>query len=599
MLETSSSKATVLSSGSTKLSIGRIVWQALIGSERRKLFLIWLLIIAGMVIEMLSLGLVFPLVALLVKSDYHEQFPWLYQFFGDPTQKQMLVGGAVALVVIFTFKNIFLYYSNRMQQRFITDASSRISQLVFSQFLSQPYAFHLERNSATLIRNAENSSSIINGGLAPFMVLLTDGLVALGLFVMLMVVEPVGTLCVLLIFGASSIGYQMLTRARIAEWGKLRKHHMRMVLQHLQQGLGGVKEVKILGREREFLAEHERHLAGSMEINRKYLMIQMVPRLWLEVLTTVGLATLVFVMVSTSSDVSSLLPTLGLFAAIAFRVIPSIGRIIASAQTIGFSAPLIRAVHDDLQLTTDCTDPVGAPVVFTKSIEFCDVSFTYASAHRASLEGVSIRINKGEAVGVIGPSGAGKSTLVDVFLGLLSPTSGSVVVDGRAISENIRSWQDQVGYVPQSIYLIDDSLMRNVAFGLATEDIDVSAVEEAIRAAQLEGFVTSLPLGLDTVVGERGVRLSGGQRQRIGIARALYNNPSILVLDEATSSLDVETEHGVMKALKELKGEKTLLVIAHRVSTVSYCSKFFRIEDAHLVPIDHPEVFGAMRQTGD
>lgn len=599
MLETSSSKATNLRSESTKLSIGRIVWQALINSERRKLFLIWLLILAGMVIEMLSLGLVFPLVGLLVKSDYHDKFPRLYKFLGDPTQKQMLIGGALVLVITFAFKNIFLYYSNRMQQRFITDASSRISQLVFSQFLSQPYAFHLERNSATLIRNAENASSIINGGLAPFLVLLTDGLVALGLFVMLIVIEPVGTFLVLLIFGASSIGYQMLTRERIAEWGKLRKHHMRMVLQHLQQGLGGVKEVKILGREKEFLAEHERHLAGNMEINRKYLMIQIVPRLWLEVLTIVGLATLVLVMASTSSDVSSLLPTLGLFAAIAFRVIPSIGRIINSVQTIGFSAPLIRAVHDDLQLTKNDNDRIGAPVVFTTSIEFCDVSFTYGGAHRASLEGVSIRVNKGDAVGVIGPSGAGKSTLVDIFLGLLSPTSGSVVVDGCAISENIRSWQDQVGYVPQSIYLIDDSLIKNVAFGLATDDIDVSAVEKAISAAQLEEFVASLPLGLETVVGERGVRLSGGQRQRIGIARALYSNPSVLVLDEATSSLDIETEQGVMKALRELKGEKTLVIVAHRASTVNYCSKFFRIEDARLVQIDSPEVFDAIRQTGN
>ena len=323
-----------------------------------------------------------------------------------------------------------------------------------------------------------------------------------------------------------------------------------------------------------------------MEINRKYSMIQMVPRLWLEVLTIIGLALLVIVMISTGSEVSSLLPTLGLFAATAFRIIPSIGRIMASFQTIAYSTPLIRTLNEDLQVKNFDNSEVGESINFGSSICFEKVFFQYSTAHKPSLESVTLQIDKGEAVGIVGPSGAGKSTLIDIFLGLLSPSSGAVLVDGRNITENRRSWQNQVGYVPQSIYLLDDTLRRNVALGIALENIDETAIVKAIRAAQLEEFVTSLPNGLDTVVGERGVRLSGGQRQRIGIARALYSNPPILVLDEATSSLDTETEKGVMDAVKELQGLKTVVIVAHRLSTVSYCSKIFNIEDARLTSVD-------------
>ena len=488
-----------------------------------------------MVLETFSLGLVLPLIGLLTNENYQDKYPDFFAFFGNPTQKQILLWGAMALVGIYTIKNSFLYFSAYVQRKFINKASARVSQLVFKNYLRQPYEYHLDRNSSTLIRNAENANSVITGGLDPFLVLLTDGLVAAGLFVMLIVVQPIGTL-----FGSSAYFFQALTRSRIVEWGRLRKTHMKMVLQHLQQGLGGVKEIKVLGREDDFFLEHEKHLVQSMEINRKYSMIQMIPRLWLEVLTIIGLALLVVIMISTGSDVSSLLPTLGLFAATAFRVIPSIGRIMASFQTIAYSTPLIRTLNEDLQVKNFDSPGVGEVINFGSSICFEKVCFQYSSAHKPSLENVTLRIDKGEAGGIVGPSGAGKSTLIDIFLGLLSPSSGEVLVDGRNIAENRRSWQDQVGYVPQSIYLLDDTLRRNVALGIALENIDETAIVKAIRAAQLEEFVTSLSNGLDTVVGERGVRLSGGQRQRIGIARALYSNPPILVLDEATSSLDTE-----------------------------------------------------------
>jgi ABC-type multidrug transport system fused ATPase/permease subunit len=565
--------------------IALIVWRVLTSVERRKLISIWFLILVGMVIETLSLGLILPLIGLLTNSDYQSKYPKVFDFFGNPSDKTLLVAGSLVLVAIYAAKNIFLYFSASVQRKFINNSSARISQMVFKSYLAQPYEFHLTRNSATLIRNAENANSVITGGLDPFLVLLTDGLVAIGLFVLLMLVEPVGTLCVLVVFGGAAIGFQALTRKRITEWGRLRKTHMKMVLKHLQQGLGGVKEIKVLGRENEFFIEHEHHLVKSMEINRKYALIQLLPRLWLEVLAIIGLAILVAVMAGTREDVSSFLPTLGLFAATAFRILPSIGRIMASFQTIAYSSPLIRTVDEDLKISVVADATQNEELLFKREIKFENISFSYASAHRPSLQNVSLSILLGEAVGIVGPSGAGKSTLVDIFLGLLSPSEGVVSVDGEDIATGRRSWQDQVGYVPQSIYLVDDSLIRNIALGIPHDLIDHNAVLRALRAAQLEEFVSTLPLGLETIVGERGVRLSGGQRQRIGIARALYSNPQVLVLDEATSSLDTETERGVMDAVKALQGEKTVVIVAHRLSTVSYCSKIFSIEDARLVAV--------------
>ena len=289
-------------------------------------------------------------------------------------------------------------------------------------------------------------------------------------------------------------------------------------------------------------------------------------------------------------EISGILPTLGLFAATAFRVMPSIGRVIASIQTIGYNRAFIRTVYRDLQLPRPDESEVVTPMHLGSGVALRGVSFRYANAHRQALDGVSIEVARGEAVGIIGSSGAGKSTLVDVLLGLLAPSSGSIDVDGQSIALNVRGWQRLIGYVPQSIYLIDDTIRKNVAFGVPERDIDDLAVQRALHAAQLDEFVQSLPSGIDTIVGERGVRLSGGQRQRIGIARALYHDPEVLVLDEATSSLDTETERGVMDAVRDLLGSKTIIIVAHRVSTVSYCSRVYRMEDGRVVGSGSPDV---------
>jgi ABC-type multidrug transport system fused ATPase/permease subunit len=565
------------------LPITKMVWRALAINERRKLFFVWILVLIGMMLELLSLGLIIPFMGLLTQDDYAEKFPSLYEQLGEPTQQEILVTGVLFILAVYLVKAIFTYYSNWVQRAFLNRAKARLSNEIFQRYLCQPYSFHLDHNSSTLITNAENGRTIVSGGLEPLLVLLTDGLIATGMFVLLLLVEPIGTLCVLVLFAAASVLFQFSTRKRIHEWGIAKKIESRLVLKHLQQGLGGAKEVKIMGREQLFLEEHKKSVSASMEVDRRFMMLQVIPRLWLELLAIVGLVVLVLAMIGSGDSVSQILPVLGLFAATSFRIIPSINRILASIQTLGYSKPIIRSVFDDLQLLVPITPKTGTEIQFSTSVCFENVSFKYSNAVGNANENLSFCIGKGEAVGIIGHSGAGKSTLVDILLGLLQPTAGAVLVDGVDIQNNLRSWQDHIGYVPQTIYLVDDTLARNVAFGLPDEMVDHEAVARSIKAAQLDEFVSSLPDGLNTIVGERGVRLSGGQRQRIGIARALYNDPDILVLDEATSSLDTETEQGVMDAVKELLGTKTIVIIAHRTTTVSYCTKVYKMDKAQIV----------------
>ncbi len=571
-------------------STPRIVWRTLTTSEKKRLVIIWVLILIGMVLETFSLGLIIPFIGLLSQDGYQADIPLVGSYLEGLSTERVLVLAMVGLAIVYVIKSAFLYFSAHVQRRFIYATSGRLSQEAFETYLSQPYSYHLERNSATLIRNVESARSIIGGGLDPFLVLLTDGLVALGLFVLLLIVEPVGTLCVLALFGGAAVIFQRATRARISSWGSARKFHAGKVLQHLQQGLNGAKDIKILGREAKFLNDHYEHLKVSLDVDRRYVMLQALPRLFFEAVAVVGLAVLVIVMVSSGTEISGILPTLGLFAATAFRVMPSIGRVIASIQTIGYNRAFMRTVYHDLQLPRPDESVVVTPMHLESSVALHNVSFRYTNAHRQALDGVSIEVLRGEAVGIIGSSGAGKSTLVDVLLGLLTPSTGSIDVDGRSIASNVRGWQRLIGYVPQSIYLIDDTIRKNVAFGVPEREIDDLAVQRALHAAQLDEFVQSLPSGIDTIVGERGVRLSGGQRQRIGIARALYHDPEVLVLDEATSSLDTETERGVMDAVRDLLGSKTIIIVAHRVSTVSYCSRVYRMEDGRVVGSGTPEV---------
>ncbi|MDH5642832.1 MAG: ABC transporter ATP-binding protein/permease [Gemmatimonadota bacterium] len=572
---------------SPKLSVGRKIWAVLLPVERRRAVILLGLMLVGMVLEMLSVGLIVPALALLTQPDFTARYPAAQAFFGiggNPSLQSIVTYGLLAVVGMYFVKAVFLAFLSWRQARFVFGLRARLSQQLFAVYLSQPYTFHLQRNSAKLISHAVNEViQFTHNGLIPGMLLLTELLVMFGLCSLLVAVEPIGAAIVMGVLGTASWGFYRLTQSRIARWGKARQYHDGLSMQHLQQGLGGVKEAKLLGREGEFLAQYRIHNAESVRISGTMYALQQLPRLWLEVLAVSGLAILVMSMLWQHHALEAVLPTLGLFAASAFRLMPSVNRALSAVQSLRYGLPAIDVLHKELGLgILPAVDAQGSAVAFHGVLEIHRVTYAYPGSEEPALKDISLAIHRGESVGFVGASGAGKSTLVDMLLGLLTPSAGDIRVDGKDIHGNLRSWQDQIGYVPQSIFLTDDTLRRNVAFGLPNDQIDDAAVQRAVRAAQLEELVCGLPNGLETIVGERGVRLSGGQRQRIGIARALYHDPSVLVLDEATSALDTVTEEGVMQAVRALQGTKTVVIVAHRLSTVAHCDRLYRLQGGKL-----------------
>ena len=567
----------------TKLNAAQMVWLLLRKSERKGLFVIFLLTLVGTCLEMLSLGLVVPLVSILIKPDYVNGIPLVHNFFGELSSSQVAIGAMSILVAVYIFKTIFLIWKTWVQRGYSNSISMRVAKDLFENYMNQPYAFHLERNSAIMIRNAQNTVAVMGGVVDPMLFVASEFLVTGGLFVLMLVIEPVASITAVVVFGSFAWLFRRFTKRRISRWGEAQNFHNGKLIQHLQQGFGGVKDVKILGREAYFIEEYSKDLQGNAYLQRRFTVAQTLPRFGMELLTIVCLGVLITIMALSGRELTNILPVLGLFGAAAFRLLPTMNQVISNFMSIGLYRPILVNLYDDLCRDFPMQFQTTEENRLSENLSVERLKFKYANVETFALEDVSIVIRRGEAVGLIGSSGSGKSTLVDILLGLLEPTAGSVCIDGRDIRDNLRGWQDQIGYVPQSIFLTDDTLRRNVAFGLPNDQIDDSAMKLAIRSAQLEDLVASLPEGIETVVGERGVRLSGGQRQRIGIARALYNNPDVLVLDEATSSLDTETEHGVMQAVQALQGEKTVIIVAHRLSTVEYCDRLYRLENARIV----------------
>jgi ABC-type multidrug transport system fused ATPase/permease subunit len=566
----------------------RLVLGLLQPKQKRQAAVLIALTAVGMALEMLGLGLVIPVMGLLADENLAQNYPFMagpLAWLGHPSQGELAAIAMGTLVAIHVIRVSFLAYLAWRQMGFAMALQADIGERLFAGYLRQPYTFHLNRNSAELVHTAITEVRLFTFSVVlPAMVVVTEVAVVAGMVGLLVLIEPVGAAVIALTMGVAGWGFLRAVRAGIDRRAVARQLHETQRQVHLQQGLGGVKEVKLLGRDGEFLASFREHNNAGARVGQYQLTLQQWPRLWLELLAVLGLAGLVFAMLAAGRDVGVIVPTLGLFAAVAFRVMPSANRIMGAIQSLRFGAPVIDLLHRELHLDAPAPPRVhGGPIVFADTVALDAVSYTYPGASAPSLRHVSVSVRKGESIGFLGPSGAGKSTLVDVFLGLLTPESGAVRVDGRDVQEHLRSWQDHIGYVPQSIFLTDDSLRRNVAFGVPADQIDDGAVRRAIRAAQLEALVAGLPAGLETPVGERGVRLSGGQRQRIGIARALYHDPDVLVLDEATSALDVDTEQGVMDAVNALHGNKTVLIVAHRLTTIAQCDRRYRMESGRIV----------------
>lgn len=561
-------------------------WHILPQKFHKQTYFILALTLIGTILETAGIGLVIPAIALMADPNIAENYPvlmLLFEALGNPSHAQLVIYGVSLLLGAYVIKALYLAFLSWKQSQYIYDIKAHLSQTLFELYIRSPYEFHLQQNSGHLIRNITiEVEQLVSRVLIPGVLLVTELMVIAAIAALLLVIQPFGALVLFAVMGLAMYGFQRITQNHLKKWGVERQQHEGHRIQKAQEGLGGIKDVKLLGKESNFIHSYGQHTLKASLVERRQYALSNIPRLWLETVGVLGLTLLVVVSLQKTASPSDVIPIIGLFAAAAFRILPSANRVLHSIQSLRYADAVISLILKEFELKQETSSQFDPNFKFQQQIEIRDVTYTYPNASNHSLSNVSFAIQKGESVGLIGTSGAGKSTLVDVLLGLIHPASGGVFVDDININKNMKSWQNLVGYVQQSIYLTDDTLRRNIAFGLNDDEIDDSLVMQAVSAAQLDEFVQDLPEGINTFVGERGVRLSGGQRQRIGIARALYHNPPVLVFDEATSALDNETEAEVMQSILSLKGTRTMIIIAHRLSTIKHCDKVYRLERGRL-----------------
>lgn len=570
------------------------LWALLRPRERRNISLLAVATAVGALLEMVGVGAIPVFIGILNQPDRLSGIGALaVRSLGLATPRAMVIGGGAAMFALFLLKNVYGSFLLYAQGRFANSLFIALSNRLFERYLREPYTFHLARNSAELLRNtSQETNSVVQNVIMPGIMVATESMVALCIVLLVLLVEPVISAVAFGLLGSASFLFWIIIRKRSQELGESQLDARRWMIQIVSEALGGVKEVKLLGREGHFLDAYRRSMRNFAQAAQYSRLVSQLPRPFMETIAVAGLLVVGAVFVVQGRPTSTIVETMALFAIAVLRLLPSTQRIMASLGNIRFNLPSLNVVLTEIQNTptqgsTATSSGITLPPAFEKSVDFCDVTFNYEGHDHAVITGVSLRIQKNQMVGFVGTSGSGKSTLMDVALGLLQPTSGKVLIDGFDLSQPdvTRWWQRQVGYIPQSIFLADATIRRNVAFGVDDADVDDSRVWSALEAAQLAEFVRAQRDGLDTHVGERGVRISGGQRQRIGIARALYNDPSILIMDEATSALDSETESEFVRAVERMRGNLTILVVAHRLTTVRACDRICTIESGQITSL--------------
>ena len=547
-----------------------------------------------MCLETLSVGMVIPAVGILLQPDYLAQFAWLdgiLPSLGYPNREQVVIIGLVLLAGIFTIKNIFLFFQVLYQGTFVYSAQREVAANLFQHYLSKPYSFHLQTNSSVLIRNLTiEINAYCQYVLMPILNLTSEVLVVIALLVMLILVEPVATLCLGSCLLIVALVFHRFTDSNVSRWGEARQVADEEKIKYLQQGFGGIKQIMLSQSLDYFLHLFQRPNIVSGLMTKKEYIFQYLPKQFIEILGIVGLVGVCVFMVLQGRTSLEVMAMLGLLATAGFRLIPSFSRILRNLQSIRFGWVSVEVLAKEMSKDGNKAEsrmPFGEKknddLSFNHDLRLRDISFRYEQNGKELLREINFEVKKGECIGVVGESGAGKSTLTNLLLGLVSPSKGAFEVDGHEIkSAKIQPWQRMIGYVPQEIYLLDDTISRNIAFGVNDTDIDHTQIRKVVEMAGIQKFIDSFDDGLNTKIGERGVRISGGQRQRIGIGRALYQNPQVLILDEATSSLDSKTEQEILNELRKIRGKVTMILVAHRQSTLQFCDKIFKIENGKI-----------------
>jgi len=554
--------------------------------QRKGLVILTLLLFVGMILEVFGLGILIPALSILLDPEMIEtnsKASFVRSFFLGYSNQNFLFIILGSIVAVYFLKSLFLIFLTHKQNRFLSNISAYISNKLFYSYMSQPYSFHLNKNASELIKNIQIEIYYFYTFLLSLMTLFIEGGFVVSILATLIYLEPIGAISIGIFYGLLSIIFLYSTKKKIIAWGNLRESLDDQVSKIALEGLGGIKDLLILGKTSFFIEEYSNKNYVKARINANQGTVSQIPKFYLELISIIGLVSFIIILLIQGKDSTGLITILGVFVAATFRMIPSLNRIIAATQSMKYYRPSVdiiyKEIKDNIGLLVD--DIKLKEFDFKNDIEFISVDFNFTKGLDI-LKGINLKIKKGQTIGVIGESGSGKSTLVDLLIGLHKPTSGEIIIDGINGFQMSQSWRKKIGYVSQTIYLTDDTIKKNIALGLPENNIDDTRVIELLKQVQLEKFINNLELGMNTKVGERGVQLSGGQRQRIGIARALYNSPEILILDEATSALDDKTEKEIIKTINDLKGDKTIIMIAHRISTLKNCEKIYEIENKKL-----------------
>ncbi len=572
------------------MEIVRSLYNILLPNQRKQsLFQIFLMIIS-MTFELLSITLVLPVIAIIADDNFLEKYPLIEYaiFIVDTSSKnQVLIYFMFVFMLVYFIKSTVIGYIISLNYKFIFNLQASFSYRLFKGYINHPLIFHLKKNSAQLLQNSIIIVNNVTSSLVSIIQLMTELVTAISICIFILLVSPISLILSIIIFVPTIYIFLKSLRKKLKIWGENYQFHDGNRIQLLQQSLSTVKEIKLVSKEDFFSNSYLKHTVLGASYARKQQFFQAIPRLFIEILMILALTTIVVVLVLNNNDFDSILILLGVFAAASFRLLPSMNRITSSIQTLRYCSSFIKTLESELMDIEKIIKfkKSNKRLSFKNNLVVKNLTFKYPDTNKYILKSLNLEINKGSMVGIIGSTGEGKSTFVNVLLGLLRSNNGTILVDNKNIYENINSWQNNIGYVPQTISLIDDTLRRNIAFGLEDGKIDDSKVINCINQAELKKLLSNLENGLDTMLGERGVRFSGGERQRIGIARALYTNPDILVFDEATSSLDTKTEKEIMNSIHSFKNDKTIIMITHRLSTLDSCDKVFKLSNGNFKKI--------------
>ena len=566
--------------------------------QKHKMVLLVFLMLIGAVLETLGVSMILPVMSVVMEENAVQKHAYLqvicdlFHIAYDDTRTLMILV-MVGLIVIFAVKNVFLFFQQKVQLKFVYTNQFATSRRMMINFMERPYEYYLNADTSVIQRSITSDVNNMYGLILSLLQLVSEGIVFVCLIAVSLVSDVMMSITVALLLVVVLAIIKWVLKPIMRKAGEENQDYYSGLYKWIDQSVMGIKEIKIANKENYFINEYAKCGEGYVNAVQRYNLYNATPRLLIETVALAGMIFYMMIQLLSGVQVTAILPQLTLLALVAMRLIPCANRINNHLTSISYFEPFFMGVSDNLQeeIRDESIDYNAASyqkkvevqkLEIRHNIQLKDIVYKYPNTETLIFDRANMEIPIGKSVGIVGTSGAGKTTIVDILLGLLQIQSGEILADGVEVREHYQSFLKDIGYIPQTIFMIDSTIRKNVAFGVEDEDIDDAKVWRALQEAQLDEFVRGLPDGLDTSIGERGIRISGGQRQRIGIARALFEDPEVLVLDEATSALDNETEAAIMESINMLHGKKTLIIIAHRLQTIEKCDMVYRVEKGQV-----------------